>query len=76
MDSRTQYLIEELLEIDPKLGQREDFSRVVEMMVKVRPQIKLRKDFENELRREIARHAEPVPVSNQIKVRDPKINSG
>jgi hypothetical protein len=53
MDSNIQHLIDELLEFDPTLGQREDFSRIIEMMVKSRPQIKLRKDFERELRASI-----------------------
>lgn len=53
MDKHIQHLIDELLEIDPTLGNREDFSRMVEMMVRVRPEVRLRPDFQQELRREI-----------------------
>jgi len=75
VEKHIQHLIDELLEIDPTLGHREEFSRMIETMQRIKPQVRLRKDFEYELRREIVRHAELVSASHKKPI-DPEINSG
>lgn len=64
MDKHTQHLIDELLEIDPLLGEREGFSRVVETMARVKPKVRLRDDFQKELRGEIMSQSKLLAPGN------------
>ena len=62
MDIRVQHLLDELLELDPAFGEREELSRVLEGMIRVKPVVRVRDGFERELKNQVLEQARVVRI--------------